>query len=344
MKKTALSLMFLVAAIGAFAQTVTRTVLANLDTVVKTTTLVTTSVVKYDTLKYKAPSGYLTSLPVTYKGKSNFTISGLSITGGTYCIYLDNCSNVTIDGCRLANAAKYEVYMTDNCRNITMTNCFVTGGISGVHAENSVTVKVNNNQFLNMNGPYPGGNYVQFVNISGGGSQINYNHCEDIPGVGKPEDGLSVYKSNGLPGDSIQVIGNYIRGGQYYNTSGGGAGIVLGDQGGSYQVARYNVVVNGGFVGMQVQGGTHIKMDHNTIYGAVTPYSNCGLCYGNYSGASSSDINISYNKVKYFKTNGQEMDAWVDPKAGYTPIGWSTNILKASIDATILPLTLITLK
>ena len=286
---------------------------------------------------------YSTSSAVSYSGKSNFTISGLSITGGTYCLYLNNCSNVTITDCRFLNATKYEVYMTGNCKNITMKYCYVTGGVSGVHVENSSGIKIIANQFLNMKGPFPGGNFVQFVNVSGGGNQINNNKCEDIVGIGKPEDGLSVYKSNGLPGDSIQVIGNWIRGGQYNNTSGGAAAIVLGDVGGSYQVARNNIVVNGGFVGMQVQGGTHIKMDHNTIYGAVTPYSNCGLCYGNYSGTTSTDINISYNKVKYFKTNGQEMDMWVDPKAGYTPIGWSTNVGKAAISSAILPTTIITL-
>jgi hypothetical protein len=287
---------------------------------------------------------YTTSAAVSYSGKSNFTISGLSITGGTYCIYLNNCSNVTITGCRLANATKYEVYMTGNCKNVTMTNCFVTGGVSGVHVENSSTIKINSNQFLNMNGPFPGGNFVQFVNVSGGGCQINNNRCEDIAGVGKPEDGLSVYQSNGLKGDSIQVIGNWIRGGQYYNTSGGGAGIVLGDVGGSYQVARNNIIVNGGFVGAQVQGGHDIKMDHNTIYSSSTPYSNCGLCYGNYSGASSYNINMSYNTVKFYNRYGSESDAWVDPKAGYTPVGWSTNILKANITAAILPTTIITMK
>jgi hypothetical protein len=286
---------------------------------------------------------YTTHAAVSYYGKSNFTISGLSISGGTYCIYLNNCSNVTITNCRLANGGKYEVYMTNNCKNVTMTNCYVTGGVSGVHVENSSTIKINSNQFKNMNGPYPGGNFVQFVNVSGGGCQINNNRCEDIEGVGKPEDGLSIYKSNGLQGDSIQVIGNWIRGGQYYNTSGGAAAIVLGDVGGSYQVARNNIIVNGGFVGMQVQGGSHIKMDHNTIYGGVTPYSNCGLCYGNYSGQASWDVNISYNKVRYYKTNGQEMDMWVDTRTVSTPAGWSTNIGKAAISSSILPTTIITL-
>jgi hypothetical protein len=171
---------------------------------------------------------YTTSSALSYSGKSNFTISGKSITGGTYCVYLNNCSNVTITGCRFANATKYEVYMTGNCKNITMTNCFVTGGVSGVHVENSSSIVINTNQFLNMNGPFPGGNFVQFVNVSGAGCRINYNRCENVAGVAKhPQDGISVYQSNGLQGDSIQVIGNWIRGGQVQNDSGGGAAIVM---------------------------------------------------------------------------------------------------------------------
>ena len=287
---------------------------------------------------------YIASGAVSYTGKSNFTISGLSITGGTNCIVLNNCSNVVVRDNRLANAAKYEIYITGNCKNINIYRNFITGGVSGVHVENSSTIKVNGNQFLNMNGPFPGGNYVQFVNVSGGGCQIDNNHCEDIAGIGKPEDGLSVYKSNGLPGDSIQVIGNWIRGGQYYNTSGGGAAIVLGDVGGSYQVARNNIVVNGGFVGMQVQGGSHIKMDHNTIYGGVTPYSSCGLCYGNYSGVASTNVTICYNKVRYYQTSGKEMDEWWDPSTASQPAGWNTNITGANISASVLPTTIITMQ
>jgi hypothetical protein len=232
----------------------------------------------------------------------------------------------------------------NNCTNVTIDSCFVTNVRAGVNAMQCQSIKVNHNQFLNMNGPFPSGNFVQLNNVSGSGIQVNYNRCEDIAGVAQhPQDGISIYQCDGLPGDSVQVIGNWIRGGQVQNDSGGGAGIVLGDVGGSYQVARNNIVVNGGFVGMQVQGGSHIKMDHNTIYSISTPYSNCGLCYGNYSGASSSNIYMGYNKVKFFQKSGAEMDAWWDPSSAFQPDGWSTNILKASIDASILPATLITM-
>jgi len=290
---------------------------------------------------------YKASAPISLSNQSNITISGDSINvsnGGTVGIRLSNCTNVHITRCKVMNSTNDGIQLS-NCTNVTVDSCFITNVRAGVNAMNSNTIKVNSNQFLNMNGPFPSGNFVQFNNVNGGGCQINYNKCEDVTGVAQhPQDGLSVYQSNGLPGDSIMVIGNYIRGGQVQHDSGGGAGIVLGDVGGTYQVARYNVLVNPGAVGAQVQGGSHIKMDHNTIYGTATPFTMVGIAYGNYSGAASSDVTISYNKVKYFQTSGAEMDAWWDPGTATQPQGWNTNILKANIDGTILPGVIITLK
>jgi len=47
--------------------------------------------------------------------------------------------------------------------------------------------------------------------------------------------------------------------------------------------------------------------------------------------------------VKFFQKSGAEMDAWWDPSTAFQPDGWNTNILKASIDASILPATIITM-
>ncbi|MDO3629091.1 right-handed parallel beta-helix repeat-containing protein [Mucilaginibacter sp. BT774] len=289
---------------------------------------------------------YKASAPISLNGQNNITISGELIDvnhGGTIGIHLSNCNNVHITKCKIMNSTTDGIQLS-NCTNVTIDSCFITNVRAGVNAMQCKTVKVNSNQFLNMNGPFPSGNFVQLNNVSGGGIQVNYNRCEDIAGVAlHPQDGISIYQCDGLPGDSVQVIGNWIRGGQVQNDSGGGAGIVLGDVGGSYQVARNNIVVNGGFVGMQVQGGSHIKMDHNTIYSISTPYSNCGLCYGNYSGASSSNIYMGYNKIRFYQKSGAEMDAWWDPSTAFQPDGWTTNSLKASIDASLLPTTIITM-
>lgn len=276
--------------------------------------------------------------PIVISGQNNVIIKDYVITGGlSNCIYLRDCSNVRISKCRLKDSKKVGILL-ENCQNVLIDSCYISNVQTGVNVKNSVTVKVNHNYFRNMNGPFPAGCAVQFNNVSSPASQINYNRVENIAGEAEhPQDLLSVYKSNGLPGDSIQVIGNWIRGGQRTNDSGGAAGIVLGDVGGSYQVARFNVVFNGGFVGMQVQGGSHIKMDHNTIYSTPTEYSNDGLSYGNYSGRPSTDVEISYNKIKFFNKNGKEVDCWWDPKTVSKPRGWETNIQGADIDDKILP-------
>lgn len=285
-----------------------------------------------------AQRGQKLSSPIVISGQSNVIIKDYVITGGlSNCIYLRDCSNVRISKCRLKDSKKVGILL-ENCQNVLIDSCYISNVQTGVNVKNSVTVKVNHNYFRNMNGPFPAGCAVQFNNVSSPASQINHNRVENIAGEAEhPQDLLSVYKSNGLPGDSIQVIGNWIRGGQRTNDSGGAAGIVLGDVGGSYQVARFNVVINGGFVGMQVQGGSHIKMDHNTIYSSPTEYSNDGLSYGNYSGQPSTDVEISYNKIKFFNKSGKEVDSWWDPKTVSKPRGWETNIQGADIDDKILP-------
>lgn len=285
-------------------------------------------------------STYTTSAPISYYSKSNITISGLSITGGTNGIALYNCSNIHITNCKVYNTSSFGI-MLNNCTNVTVDYCYVTNAKSGVHVYQGSTIKVNNNQFYNMNGPFPDGCFVQFAGVTGGGNQINSNKCQDDAYHGHPQDGISLYQSSGKYGDSIQVIGNWIRGGQVQHDSGGAAGVVLGDVGGSYQVARNNIVVNSGYVGMQVVGGSNIKMDHNSIYSSATPVSNTGINCGNYSGTSSYNINISYNQIKWIQTKGTEWDVWLDNVGA--PTGWSTNIQKANISASMLPTTIITM-
>lgn len=364
-----LLMFFIIMANIAFGQTITvkkDTVTAfasNGDTLlnITTTTTATTKLTVQIVKPFKpiiTPADSLKALVITknqstqeyHKGQTGITITGLHINmggGSAIAMLIQNCTNVIIKDCIIENTLNDGIQLS-GCNNVEVTRCLIMNTKAGINALYSQTINVHNCQFLNMNGPFPSGNFVQFDNVNGKGCRINYNRCEDIFGIAKkPEDGLSVYQSNGLLGDSIQVIGNLIRGGQYYNTSGGAAGIVLGDVGGSYQVARNNIVVNGGFVGMQVQGGIGIKMDHNLIYSIKTAYSNCGLCFGNYSGKPCSSVYMGYNQIKFFNKNGVESDSWWDPSSktypAFQPAGWNTNILKANLDPLkMLPLVIIT--
>ncbi|HVW14637.1 MAG TPA: right-handed parallel beta-helix repeat-containing protein [Mucilaginibacter sp.] len=171
--------------------------------------------------------------------------------------------------------------------------------------------------------------------------------CENIQGQSNPEDGISIYKSNGLSTDPILVLGNQIRGGGPSTT---GSGITIGDLGGSYVTVRNNTVVNSGYWGMQIAGGNHMTITGNTIYSAAFKWSHAGVGCANFSGLPAYNLTISYNRVKWMCGDPADLK-WYSPvptsieKDGIysiLPTGWSTNTFGASISATVLPSTMIT--
>lgn len=284
---------------------------------------------------------YTTSAPVAINSKNNIILSGLTINcngSGTVGIQLQGCSNVHITNCKIYNSTGYGIRLY-KCTNVTIDYCYVTNVKTGIYVQLSTVCKVNNNQLLNMNGPM--GSFIQFDNVNSGGNSINYNRCENVAGVAKhPHDGISIYESNGLPGDSITVFGNWIRGGQITNDGGGACGIGLGDSGGSYQVARGNILVNPGYVGIQPQGGSawcsNIKVDHNQIFSVKTPVSLLALS----SGHIGSNVYIGYNYVNWLDYNGHQDMQWY---SGSQPLGASTNVVTPIININSLPATIITM-
>ncbi|HVW15946.1 MAG TPA: right-handed parallel beta-helix repeat-containing protein [Mucilaginibacter sp.] len=302
----------------------------------------------------KVVSAYKYSAPIVLRNQSNLTISGDSINGGSVpCISLSNCHNIHITNCRLQNGTTINSTGVNiaNCTGITVDNCMISKVSTGVYAQDSQTINVNTNQFLNMMGPYPRGAYVQFNNVSGSGNRIQNNKGENVAGQSNPEDGISLYKCNGLPADPILVSGNMLRGGGPSTT---GAGITVGDQGGSYQTVTNNIVVNTGTDGMQVAGGTYINMSNNTIYGTATSISHVGLGFGNYSGLPCNNITMGGNKIKWMCGKASDLAYYpkgttsVEKDESYQtsltkPAGWGTNILGAPLNASVLPATLIKL-
>lgn len=293
---------------------------------------------------------YVASGPIVLSNVSGRTISGDSINSkgaSVYQVYLTNCRNIHLTKLYLTNTQGMSIRLI-NCKNITIDSCFMSNMAVGIYAENCQTIKANANQGLNLCNNGKTGYYahfIQFNNVTGGGSQMNYNRIENIAGQAvNPHDILNVFKSSGLKGDSIQVIGNWIRGGQMeLNSKGdnGAAGIVVGDLGGNYQVCRNNILVNPGYVGIQAQGGNHIKVDHNLIYSEQSPASLIGMAWGNYSGQPASDIIYAYNKVKWYNLRNLEDDHNEHGDKAVTLLG---NTWGADIDASILPKVIITWK
>ena len=288
--------------------------------------------------------------PIKLNGVNDITISGDEITGDDLdCIQLTNCKNIHITHCRLISSKGFGVRLW-KCSNILIDSNYMGDVRAGVYAQDCPDggIRVNYNAMLNMQGPFPQASFVQFNHVGGPNNRICYNKLENEPGKSHPEDAINVYKSNGVEGDPILIDSNWIKGG----SSPSGAGVTLGDQGGSYQVAQNNIIINTGAGGMQIAGGSHIQIINNSIFGKAFPYSHVGLGYGNWSGQPSTDITISGNKVRWVSGKPQdqrdgsttrEFNVSFQRSAG-KPNGWDTNVLNADIDENMKPVINLKLK
>ena len=283
---------------------------------------------------------YVASPVINITGQHDITISGKFFTGGSVpLITLTNCYNIHITGNKLANSTAVGIYLY-KCKNITIDNNFFTNVSSGVYAEQTTDggIIVNNNQFLNMKGPFPRGQFVQFNTVKGPGSSISYNRGENILGQSYPEDGISLYQSSGTASSPVMITGNWIRGG---GPSSSGGGIMLGDNGGSYLTAANNILVDPGEYGMAIAGGDHNSIVNNSIYGKQQYFTNVGLYINDINGFKTTNCTISGNKVRYYNKVNYQNNAWISPNST-KPAGWDTNIFGAAIDASILPAIMIT--
>jgi parallel beta-helix repeat protein len=280
---------------------------------------------------------YTVAAPVVLVGIKNQTIKGLKITNPSgHCISLTNCSNITIQNCKLGPSKKEGVYIY-NCTNITVNNCSMSNIETGVYAAKSTGIKVTNNDVLNVQGPFPKGQMVQFDKISDGGNRINYNVCENLTGQSTPEDVISLYMSNGTETDPIQIIGNWIRGGGP-STSGGG--IMTGDNGGSYVLVQNNILVNPGQYGIAISSGNHISIKNNKVYSAKLVFTNVGLyAYNQYPSDCSSDT-IMNNTLNFTHKGGTLNNTWTNGSCGDV-FGWKTNYYDPRLNSSILPVKLI---
>jgi len=295
------------------------------------------------TLNDAASSGtvYVPSRVIDLNGAHDLIISGKSIKGGMVpCITLNNCYNITITANKLYNSSDVGIYLC-HCKNITVENNYITGVSTGVYVLQTTAggIVVDRNQFLNMLGPFPRGQFVQFNNVSGPNNSIERNRCVNILGQSYPEDGISLYQSHGIAGNRIVIMNNWISGG---GPSKSGGGIMLGDAGGSYLTAFNNILVNPGQYGIAIAGGDHNSIVHNFIYGKSQSFTNIGIYVDGIGGYPVTNSKVAENSVNFFNSSGISNNAWLAPGID-TPAGWSTNIWgDHNITPAMLPSNIIT--
>lgn len=300
--------------------------------------LIAVAILTFNSLSFGQGSSYTgtytTSAPIVWSGINNQTISKLAITNSAgHCISLTNCSNITIQNCKLGPSLGKGVYLY-NCTNIKITNCTMDSVSTGVSANLGTGIKVTYNDVKNVQGPYPQGQMTQFNEITGGGNLIGYNVAENISGKSNPEDAISMYKSSGIAGDPIQIIGNWIRGG---GPSESGGGILAGDNGGSHVLIKDNILVNPGQYGISICSGRFNSIKNNKIYSKQTAVSNIGLAINNlYTTFECSSDTIMNNEVNFTRNEGSLKNFWNPGNCG-TVIGWSTNVYNPNLNESILP-------
>ena len=157
-----------------------------------------------------------------------------------------------------------------------------------------------------------------------------------------------MYQSGGTASDPILIARNKFNGG---GPSGSGAGMQLGDDGGSYIVAEDNILVNPPAVGLGMAGGHDITYRNNKVYSANDPqryFTNVGLTAGRIYNPDTGvgtppgkcyNITIENNAITFWQAanwNNNGAPAWRNPTYitskgtdGVSPsceiTGWSTN-------------------
>lgn len=314
-------------------------------------------------IDYSAPAvvnpGGTPSKPVSYSGKSNFTISGLSFSGGTSdFLTLTNCSNVHITLCSFANANVWAINLS-NCTNVTVDNCFFTMICKGVMAKGGSGINVINNQFLNLNEPvvYKGdfAHFVQFNGVTGAGNRINNNAFENIYGVAvHPHDLINCFNCAGTSADPLQVNNNVMRGGMvdggWPGSGDTGAGITFDN--GTNIICQGNKGVNPGCAFIQintVSGGTHNNVIVSGNQG-VSLIPSKVAADGIIALGTKVNVQINNNLINWLKYNGAhgvfaggETGFWAGgkfPPVGITMTG--NNWFDTTLTASILPSQIIT--
>lgn len=198
--------------------------------------------------------------------------------------------------------------------DVEVSESEISDTITGVYAEKSKSIRVACNTIVNPRGPIPRGQYAQFNQVKGENSAIRCNIGRNEPAAGRiPEDGINLYKSNGTQQSPILVEYNLLTGG---GPSESGGGIMLGDDGGAYQIARANTLVDPGQYGIAISSGNNMEILDNSVFARKQPFTNVGIYVWNQYKPACKSHTVSGNRVKWFSKSGGLNSFWDGKNCG----------------------------
>ena len=259
-----------------------------------------------------------------YKDVSNKTITDVREP-----LFLEGCKHILIENCHIMDFMAVGIVLK-RCEDVIIKNCYFEKVQGGINAFKSKSIVISDCFCLNVDRFYtpdgsrvPKGQFVQFNECDPG--IIKNNVIINELGLSNPEDAINLYKCYATESNPIVVRGNYINGGGPSRT---GGGILLGDNGGSYQIADSNTLVDPGQYGIGCAGGTYIKIKNNKIYGKQQPFTNVGIYTYNfkYKTTPSHSITVIDNEIHFVNKDGVNNKLWL---GGSLP-GKPQNIYKAN--------------
>jgi hypothetical protein len=212
---------------------------------------------------------------ITRTGDSNFVIDGSTLgtlsSSDDDVIVLTNCSNFTIRNVVIGNSFGVGIKM-DTCTGTNVIEqCqfpgLMNGNIFGIDCDMTISVRDNVGGTVARAGHKDGsrGQFLQIVFSALHGSVIEYNYS--VQGVGSDkEDTISLNGSSGDNGNPTIVRNNWIRGRGPSTT---GAGIAVGENGGSYVRVEDNTIIDAGVVAFFCAGGTGHLQQNNRAYASA---------------------------------------------------------------------------
>lgn len=285
------------------------------------------------------PPGGITLTPSgPIVARAGQVIERLKITGAGDCIRVDGVADVTIRDVDLSCSGRGIYVRGAGAKNLLVQRAhihdlgsgagrlnqrlgvFLEGGPSDATIEDSwfervetgiytvggtQRITVRRSYFLNMLGPFPRGQCVQFDNTTVG--LVEANRCEAVPadeggaGPGGFEDNINFYNSR-----QITARGNWIKGG----LSGSGCGILLQDANGTGNVAEDNTIIKTSQCGIGIAGGTHAIARRNKVLDPS--YLNRSAVYVWLNGGSTtcSGHTVSDNIVSSVGSDGVDRPFW----------------------------------